>query len=67
MRNRLRRQIREIARVWVGRQNLSGEIMIRLEPKRSKTAGGPVILTQAALKKETLEILANIFQTTCKA
>ncbi len=65
-RNRLRRQIREIARVWAGRQNLCGEIMVRLEPKGSKTAGRREIPTQAALKEELIEILASIFRKTCE-
>lgn len=66
IRNRIRRQIREIVREWAGRQDLSGEIMVRLEPKGSNTTGKREIPTQPVLKEEALKILAAILRRICQ-
>ncbi|MCH7877815.1 MAG: ribonuclease P protein component [candidate division Zixibacteria bacterium] len=65
-RNRIRRQIREIARLWIGRKNLSGEIMVRYESAGRQTSGRQGPPTQVEVKEELLGILAKILSETCE-
>ena len=63
-RNRIRRQVREIARLWTGRRDLIGEIMVRFESVDNKTSTESTLPMQVELKEELERILSGVLRET---
>ncbi|MFQ5607116.1 MAG: ribonuclease P protein component [Candidatus Zixiibacteriota bacterium] len=61
-RNRIRRRLRECARLWTERHRLSGEIMVRFEPRgrKSRISAGSDVRRRDPLGSEALQLLNGV-------